>query len=1190
MRRFHIGVSLVLLFFAAQLRAQDPPSVPEPLQPAPPTATNDAGGAPMDGEAETPAATKPKSDDGTPNIIYVPFKDLEGAFEKPDTDVVLPYAEYRKLLKLWQEQHVPKSAPDGVITGADYVVSIDDEIARIQATYQVNVLGKPWVEVPLQFGSAAIGSVTGDDVLLRGTGDGTYLLLFGKAGKQEVVLELATQVHQSPEGQHFEFNVPSVAVTTLDITVPKKDQTIEITPNVVDLKADPVDNATRRRVNLGATKTIKVNWHPKTSLQPEMNLLTSVTNNTLVSVEDGLVHTDAWLNYQILRGKLDQLRVAVPKGHRILDVTSSARIRSWKAQDEDNQQTINIEFLASVEKNVLVEVHTERKLEGIEFDAAGIAEDGTVHGIHAIDAVRESGQIVVRHGADLTLTVQQQQGVVRIQQSEVAEQLQGNNALMYKFYSPKLALVLAAKPVEPRILVAHAVTEVFRKDELRFTSELQYSVERVGIFDVSLQLPDDVKIDTVTSPYLKEYNVDEEKKQLSISFNERRQGAIPIVVTGHRDLSGDNAKQNLPIIEPLNVERETGTIFVFAEPSIEIVTDQDGLQNAQPSPQNVAVPQAVRQIQAAGGVAWNSAWTFTRRPVVIPVTTSRKPTRLSSSIATTVDVQPELTKVTTQLDFVVEYAGIDTFRFEVPESISEDIRIELASGDRNSAPIKQKTPSDAVDGWVTWTVVTQREVLGRQRLIVRYDVQPADATEESEEDAASETTVSMTAIRPLPMVDDDGNVTTPLSRIQGEIAVKKERSLAINANAEGGDAEAIDIRELTLIPQQGALAYRYFKDADDDHVKIAVTQVRHEIQEVVSTIVSRSLVEVVAGEDPEANYRVRMLVKSTERQRLLVHLPINLQVLATFVNDREVKLEKAEDAESIGEFWTPFWVNVARTESSEEPFLMTFQFLWDVNPSLGESQYGRGTMSLPLPAVGTEAGVVQELKVVVWVPDDYSLVGDPPQFDLLTQTPRWSQLTGEVAVQNTDWLEEWVSEGRSCPTGFAQFPTEGRHPYVYTNLGGTKTIDVVWWNKLVMTLIFSVSVALIGWILMKTSWENKLTLLILAGLVITLYGLKDAHALRAGLYMARFGTATLFGLWIIHALLGWTSTPAAAATPTPVAMTTSPADIPATSDLELPAEPTSDEPPPEVEASNDEANDDDSESKPDDSSEQGGAQ
>ncbi len=103
-------------------------------------------------------------------VIYVPYSDLENVFERPDGSVVLPYKQYQEL---WQRAHGAEGRTgeppvDAVISRADYKVVIDGEIARIQADYQIRVIGKPWVELPLSFGDAAVGKVSSPqgDVLL----------------------------------------------------------------------------------------------------------------------------------------------------------------------------------------------------------------------------------------------------------------------------------------------------------------------------------------------------------------------------------------------------------------------------------------------------------------------------------------------------------------------------------------------------------------------------------------------------------------------------------------------------------------------------------------------------------------------------------------------------------------------------------------------------------------------------------------------------------------------------------------------------------------------------------------------------------------------------------------------------------------------------------------------------------------
>ena len=294
-----------------------------------------------------PARTAEAREKGVDRVIYLPFRDLWKVFEKQTATVVLPYQEYLDLKKRAEGTAPPEQKVDAVITEAAYVATVEQDLARIAVTLKINVLGKPWVELPLRFGDAAVGKVEGGDkVVLRGTDNGAYSLMLGNAGEQTVKLELAARIKTSPDGREFSLECPTVGITTFEIVIPEGGQSIDVTPKVVTLPAKSEGEETRFKASLGSTSRIAARWYPKASMKPEMDLLTSVTNRTKVTLEDGLVHYDAYLTYDILRGSLTELRVAVPKSHRILDVAADARLKGWQVKQEPSRQLITAELLA----------------------------------------------------------------------------------------------------------------------------------------------------------------------------------------------------------------------------------------------------------------------------------------------------------------------------------------------------------------------------------------------------------------------------------------------------------------------------------------------------------------------------------------------------------------------------------------------------------------------------------------------------------------------------------------------------------------------------------------------------------------------------------------------------------------------------------------------------------------------------
>ena len=306
-----------------------------------------------DGATSTPEppptaepAVAERADADWERLIYLPYKNLKDVFEKHGSTVFMPYAEY---VKRWQQgdQLPAKNIVEAVVTESHYTATVDRSLLRIKASLKVQVLGKPWVEVPIQFGDAAVGKLTAEDgkqLLLKGTGNGTYSLLFGQAGEHLVEIELAAPIQTSPDGRQVDFSIPAVGVTTFELAIPEADQTVDLQPHLIAMPVESAGNETRVKANLGATTTISASWHPRTSQKPDMDLLAAVTNYQKVTLRDGLVHTDVFLNYDILRGEMTELAIAVPVGHRILGVSSSdAKIRGWRAEPGEERQTVDIE-------------------------------------------------------------------------------------------------------------------------------------------------------------------------------------------------------------------------------------------------------------------------------------------------------------------------------------------------------------------------------------------------------------------------------------------------------------------------------------------------------------------------------------------------------------------------------------------------------------------------------------------------------------------------------------------------------------------------------------------------------------------------------------------------------------------------------------------------------------------------------
>ena len=1070
-------------------------------------------------EAAEPAKPKDGQQVTWEQLIYVPYKQLSTVFEKQKATVFMSYAEY---LKLWNKSADQPGQPPvaAVISAASYRGKIDQDVARIEAEYSVRVLGKAWSELPLKFGDAAVGEVTSEGgadakekVLLRATGDGVYSLLFPTPGEHKVKIQLAARVRSSPDGKSFDLDVPTVGVTKFELLIPEADQAVEVTPLLVRQPVEAKGKETKIVGNLGAASRIGVLWHPKASIKPEMDLLASITNHTQVSVADGLIHTDAFLRYDVLRGELTQLRVAVPKGDRILGVSSNdANVKGWKAADEANRQVVTIELLSGAKKTLTLEVHTERPAPAEAFDVVGLNDNVPAAGIHALDVVRESGQLVVAKGADLLLNIEKLTGLTRIEEAEVAEAIRRPGSLAYKFYSPKVELKLTAKSVEPRVLVNHVAKLQFLDDELRSLTAVSYTIERAGLFELQLRVPDKMVIDRVVGPpQIKEYPVETKDGQtvLRVVLDMKRDGAIQFNVIGHVPLDATQKEQNLtlPLLEPLNVERETGQVTIFAAPAIEVLTDEKAIKGVQPERNADPNPPFV----AGGTLA--SAWSFTRRPVEIPVKTTRRPTRLTASIATLLNAKPETADVRTTVTYHVQFAGLDTFQIAVPEALADAVQIRTVQGATIPAIKEKKKAEKAIEGWVTWTVILQREAVGDVPFEITYDLKPADVADKK----AGSTLSWQQELKPvraagLPGEWESKAGKVELSDVYGEVTVQKDKALTVSADAAGDVLEAIDPRELSLLSQDGSLAYRYYSQP----VSLKVSAAKHEIQEVVETVVSRGLVEVVVDEDDKASYRCRFKLKTSERQRLRIDLPKGAEILGVLVDNKSVSPEKA--GKGSDDVFDSYFVSVARAGKSDEPFSVTLQFLWPINPKPFDGKFGN--LRVSLPRIGGPKGsavAVQQLRSVVWVPEKFSLVGTPDLFIREQHLTLERAINGQVtSTVNQSELDQWIG---TSSVGVADFATQGQ-AYSFHNLGGAEHLEVTWWKVSFAAIVATFSLFVLGVVLIPTTWRNRLGWVLAGVLIAVCAGLNDADTVLHGVAAARWGVVLMFSLWIVQSLFG----------------------------------------------------------------------
>ena len=1063
-----IPLALVLAVSSSVLAQDTPAAQPQPSA----RATADAKRRPagkQPGMDPSDAESRVRQE----HVIYLPFEKLRDVFEDEDSSIVLPYSQFLEMWTRLIEPDEPLKQPpvNGVITRADYVGSVKGELAHLTATLHIDVLGEDWARLPVEFGNAAIGSAHSEDdaVLLRGVSEGQYELLARGRGKHQIELSLVVGVESTAEGRSFTVQCPAVGVSNLELEIPENDLAVQVTPHrTSDVRVGGMD-ITQVRAVLGSTNRFTLHWHPKSGSTDQAAGLANVSDSIAVDVGDGVVHTHAVLDYQILRGSLGELIVEVPLDQRLLDVQVPG-LRDWQSEKVDERQRLTVRLHAPATQSIRLELHTE----------VPIAQDAFPVGqIRAVGVARESGILAVRGAEDVGLEFVERESITRVDAADAPPSLRKPRSSFYKFFTPDHKLSVVASPLKPRIVVDSHVSILLAKTRVTARGEFRYQISRSGIFSLAYRLPADCQVDEVRTDSMERFEVTpaESAQTLTVYFTKKLLGELTVSVTASQTRDNAAGDLALPLPEPLNATREQGLVAVMAPESLEVTTDSAKLAAARAATPAELTAKGFRP-QAPKGSTLAAAFSFVTRPVRIVQTITQRPRRTAVVVSTVANVREDVVQVATRFHYQIQFAGTDTFRMAVPAQVSERLRVQ---GD--GVKERRKAAQPGADGTVEWTIVLHSEVLGDFTFTATYDQRISIPEQGTQLD-----------LQPIRVLDVD--------REAGEIAIQKDRALSIGATPTG--LEEIDPRELALPigATQPYLTYRYYRHP----ARLTLSVTKHELQDVVKTVVRRAYVEAVVTEEGPVTMRVRYELKSSERQRLAVTLR-SPRILGMTVAGQTVAPEKGPAAPGGNAEDKTYLINVARTADSDEPFQIAMVF----ETPLAEQKLGlTDLLRLPLPQFEEDVKF-QQLYVRVWVPEDYRLVGDPDGFTSHISVGLWDSRKMTHVADNPDgWF----------PKDTLSFDFQvGGTTYLFSSLTGLTELPIACWHIPTMTLIASLTVLLVGVVLVPFSLDIKV-LTILAGVLMASFAnLFAPSVVNSWLLSARLGFAGVVAIWLVVWLL-----------------------------------------------------------------------
>ena len=1076
--------------------------------------------------------------------VYIPYTELKALFEKEGRGVFLPYEEFQTL---WEAARANSSElvevkpPLGsLITEVDSKASLNGDVMTVEAKMSVELLTEGWHEIPLRLNQAAIRKITVDNAPARvlysaKTG---YTLLLQNPAQSPLVKELrlvyGKAYEQSPGKNHVEFLAPQAPINRWRIQVPDQGVEIEVQPNIANekvtvgetdglpegLESQNVDGQNPTSVVqafVGAANLVKIDWTAKAEGAAGLSALVTVENRQQVTIQEGVIRTRALMNYDISRAEIDTIEIQVPSDHNVVNVFDP-NLKKWEKTLDGDVQTLALTLFQPTRGIQPVALELEKFAGGkamsrpmmqteivspvIRATRAGKSENLLAVG-------RQQGIVVIKIGNTLRGETVSRTGLTQIDPSDLpAELAQDSWTYAYRYASVPYDLRLSVEKLLPDIEVVQ-LAEVGITPE-KFSSALTalYNISQTGVYQLQVEIPAGYTVRSVQGVGQSDYepfvveSFDFQKRPASeaegtedqillVNLGRRALGKFGLAVNIDKVIKDPNLGQPtgevselvlpVPRVQPESVDRGRGNLLIYATENLRLSpSDLIGVSPVSEGSVGIEVPSQrgnrflnMREI---------GAYAFTKQDVDVNFVGQRRKPYIEARQFLGVNVESGTVEFISNFQFDVQYSGVVSLRVDVPQSIADRLRNDSES---LTEQLLDPQPSDIAEGYVAWSLVGDKELLGPQSAVFTWEFELGDLP------VGQATPIEVARLIPQ-----------GVDRSWGQLVASKAETIEIGVSSLPRGLRPIDPQRDLFDDTQAENAARAFEYYGDWSLTLQAT--RYELEEVKRTSIDRALIRVVQTRSQEVSVQAIYRIRSA-RQRIAVIIP--------GVNPNETS--GALDSQPLRINGQP-----ALLEHDGNQFFIPFTGFTPDDAVMVELRYtlpsAKGAYEIPhFP----EEPAVQQVHLAYYLPDDRTL---------LFKDGPWSEVE-EVGFFDTEpnyevsdeFLIEDLRNPTACPpvTGM-DFPVDGRR-YLFSTLrpeaGAEGALRLTAMKELFFHASIVVLVGFIGIGLCLRPWETRLWWIAMVVVIIVMTGVfapRFALAIFQPPFFVSFGL--VIGLWAVQ--------------------------------------------------------------------------
>ena len=297
-------------------------------------------------------------DQPSTRTILIPFDELSTTLTDTQRRVLLPRAEYERLVVDAGEAPAAKEPRRASIVRAEYDVTIGTQRAEFAGVLTVDVLGAGAQTVELALGGVGVRSATldGKAAPIATSPRGRPMLVLEGKGLHQLTLDLVAPVRTTAARQVLNFQVPLAAATRLTLTAPGDIEIKSGAPVVNRVYDEQADMTRFELLPERGLVSLVMTLNSRRLRVDRLVIARQVIVNELTAAYERL-HTT--FSMAVLHRPVERFQFAVPAGFEVTEV-DSPQLARWAIERRGAQRILDVQLRRPTTETVVLHVAAER--------------------------------------------------------------------------------------------------------------------------------------------------------------------------------------------------------------------------------------------------------------------------------------------------------------------------------------------------------------------------------------------------------------------------------------------------------------------------------------------------------------------------------------------------------------------------------------------------------------------------------------------------------------------------------------------------------------------------------------------------------------------------------------------------------------------------------------------------------------